>query len=251
MQFGKDRILLAEDLLKTLADKTVDKGEGYQRTRMAFGVLLQQYGNAAHLISNFVGGEYMHRDHRGDPNGRDPLEPVKGDKQREALTFLEQHLFSDQAFQFSPQLLRRLAPDRWSHWGNERAAMSRVEYPLNERVLDIQKTALDHLFDPEVLARIQDDALQADKDDHPLTLAELFRGLTDGIWNGRRGGRQGRQEDAGVVGGAAQLAARAPEGPDGAGGRPVVGARRTRGAWRGAPEGDRRPDRQGAERQGG
>ena len=79
-----------------------------QRTRMAFGVLLQQYGNAAHLISNFVGGEYMHRDHRGDPNGRDPLEPVKGDKQREALKFLQEHILSDKAFQFPPELGEKL-----------------------------------------------------------------------------------------------------------------------------------------------
>jgi Met-zincin len=61
--------------------------------------------------------------------------------------------------------------------------MSQVEYPLNKRVLAIQKTALDHLFDPSVLSRLQNDALQADKDDRPLTLAEMFRGLTDGVWN--------------------------------------------------------------------
>ena len=51
MKFGQDRMLLAEELLKTLADKTVDKGEGYQRTRQAFSMLLQQYGNAAYLMS--------------------------------------------------------------------------------------------------------------------------------------------------------------------------------------------------------
>src|SRR4029077_16904007 len=33
-QFGRDRILLAEELMKNLADKAVEKGEGYQRTRM-------------------------------------------------------------------------------------------------------------------------------------------------------------------------------------------------------------------------
>ena len=87
----------------------MDKGEGYQRTRHGVRRAAEQYGNAAHLVSNFVGGEYMHRDHRGDPNGRDPLVPVKGDKQREALEFLQEHIFSDQAFQFPPQLLRRLA----------------------------------------------------------------------------------------------------------------------------------------------
>ncbi len=199
MQFGKDRVLLAEDLLKNLADKTGEKGESYQRTRTAFRVLLQQYGNAAHLVSNFVGGEYVHRDHRGDPNGRDPLEPVKGDKQREALAFVEQHVFGDAAFQFSPQLLRRLGPDRWVHWGNERAMTDPVEFRLNEGVLDIQKTALDHLFDPNVLARIQDEALQADKDDHPLTVAELFRGLTDSIWKDAAADKDGKKTLASSV----------------------------------------------------
>ena len=34
-----------------------------------------------------------------------------------------------------------------------------------------------------MLARLQNNALKADKDDKPLTLAEVFRSLTDGIWN--------------------------------------------------------------------
>lgn len=36
---------------------------------------------------------------------------------------------------------------------------------------------------PRVLARIQNSALKTDQDEQPLTLAEVFRGLTDGIWN--------------------------------------------------------------------
>ena len=71
--------------------------------------------------------------------------------------------------------------------------MNRVQYPLNERVLNIQKTALDHLFDSQVLSRIQDDALQADKDDHALTLAELFRGLTDGMWSDAAADKDGKK----------------------------------------------------------
>src|SRR5262249_32861524 len=85
MKFAQERILLAEDLLKTLADKVVDKGEGYQRLRQAFGMLLGQYGNGAYLTAAFVGGAYAHRDHRGDPSGRDPFVPVQAAKQREAL----------------------------------------------------------------------------------------------------------------------------------------------------------------------
>jgi len=183
MKFAQDRILLAEELLKKLSDKAGDKGDGYQRVRQGFGVVLQEFGNGAFLIANHVGGVYYHRDHRGDPNGRDPMVPVKGDKQREALKFLQEHILGDRHFQFAPQLLRRLAADRWSHWGNERVAMRDVEFPIHDRILAIQDVVLRELLDGRVLARIQNSSLRADKDDKPLKLAEVFRSLTEGVWN--------------------------------------------------------------------
>jgi hypothetical protein len=181
MKYGMDRIAIAEELLKTLADKASDKGESYQKTRLAFGILLQQFGDGAHLIANFIGGEEIHRDHKGDPDGRDPFVPVKADKQREALKYLQEHILTDRSFQFSPKLLRRLGADRWVHWGNYQAGPS-IEYPINERVLAIQRVVLRHVFSPRVLARFQNAALKVDNGDKPLTLAEVFRSLTDGIW---------------------------------------------------------------------
>jgi hypothetical protein len=183
MKYAQDRLLLAEELLKDLADRVVDKGEGYQRVRQAFTMLTGQYGDAAYLISRYVGGEYMHRDHRGDPDGRDPFVPVKTAKQREALRFLQEHFLNDKAFHFSPQLLRKLAADRWVHWGNEQALFTDVEYPLHQRILRIQQVVLDHMFDPDVLVRIQNNSLKCDKDEQPITIAEVFRCLTDGIWS--------------------------------------------------------------------
>jgi hypothetical protein len=182
MQFGKDRMLLAEEILKTLADKIVEKGEGYQRARQAFSVLLSQYGNAAHLVANFVGGEYVHRDHRGDPGNRDPMAPVNGVKQREALRFLQEHILSDKPFQFSPVLLRKLAADRWNHWGNDRVMVGSVEYPLHERILAIQRVVLGQLLEGGTLSRIQNNSLKTEKDDQPLTVAEVFRTLSDSTW---------------------------------------------------------------------
>jgi hypothetical protein len=196
MKFSQERILLAEELLKGLEDRVVDKGEGYQRARLAFSVLMMQYGNAAHLTANFIGGEYAHRDHRDDPGGRDPFVPVKADKQREALKFLQEHILSEKHFQFSPRLLRHLAADRWLHWGNERNAFGSVDYRLHENILKIQRLVLRHVFKPSVLARVQDNALKTDKDEKPLTIAEVFRSLTDGIWSdgtdkdGKEGQRQ-------------------------------------------------------------
>lgn len=183
MKFAQERMLLVEELLKGLADRVVDKGEGYQRVRQAFTLLLQQYGDAAYLISSYVGGVHAHRDHRGDPNARDPMVPVKAAKQREALRFLQEHLLTNRPFQFSPELLRRLAADRWLHWGNERSLFDSVEYPVFERILQTQRIVLDHLLSPSVLSRIQNNALKAASDEQPLSMAEVFRTLTDGIWS--------------------------------------------------------------------
>jgi Met-zincin/Domain of unknown function (DUF5117)/Domain of unknown function (DUF5118) len=182
MKFARDRMQLSEELLKTLAEKVVDRGEGYQKLRQAFGMLLGQYGNGAFLAAGFIGGEHAHRDHRGDPSGRDPFVPVKAEKQREALKFLQQHILTDQPFRFSPVLLRRLAADRWMHWGND-SNFGPVDYPVHQRILAIQKVVLRHVFSPDVLARIQNNALKIDKGEKPLTLAELFRGVTDAVWS--------------------------------------------------------------------
>jgi len=183
MKFAQERMVLAEDLMKGLADRVVDKGEGYQRAREAFQLLLNQYGNAAYLVAYYIGGEYVHRDHRGDPKARDPFVPVKGAKQRDALKFLQDHILNDKPFQFTPELLRKLAADRWSHWGNERMAFSDVDFPLYERILAIQRIVLEQAFDSDVFSRIQNNALKAEKGDEPLTLAEVFRAITDGVWS--------------------------------------------------------------------
>jgi hypothetical protein len=180
LRFAKDRVVLAEELLKGLSQRVVDKGEGYQRARLAFEILLSQYGDGAYLVSRYVGGEYANRDHRDDPKGRDPLVPVTTAKQREALKFLQEHIFSDKSFQFPPQLLRRLAVERWDHWGTWPGS---TDFPLHERILGTQQLALDELLSSSVLRRIQNNALKVDKDEQPLTLAELFRSLTDSIWS--------------------------------------------------------------------
>jgi hypothetical protein len=179
MQFAKDRMSVAEELMKTLATRVVEEGEGYQRARVAFRMLLSQYGDGAYLISKYVGGEHAHRDHRNDPKGRDPLVPVTAAKQRDALKFLQEHIFTDRAFQFPPELLRKLAVERWMHWG---ADASSTDFPLYDRVLGIQKLAMNQLLSPRVLRRIQANALKSDKEAKPVTIAEIFRGVSDGVW---------------------------------------------------------------------
>ncbi|MGL4419098.1 MAG: zinc-dependent metalloprotease, partial [Gemmataceae bacterium] len=183
LKFAQDRVKMAQDLLPKVAEGLIDNGEGYQRTRAAFQRLLQQYGTAAMIGSQFVGGEAVHRDHKGDPNARDPMVPVTAAKQREALKFVSETLFTDKNFEFSPELLRKLAPDRWSHWGNDQW-MRRVDFDLNNRILGLQRVALNELFNPATLKRVQENALKAKKDETPLAVSEIFRVSTDSIYAG-------------------------------------------------------------------
>lgn len=182
LKFGTDRMKLARGLLETITKTAVDEGEGYQRVRQAFGIILRQFGDAAYLASRQVGGVYLYRDHKGDENARDPLVPVPAEKQRAALTFLRDNVLTDQAIVVPPDVLRKLGADRWYHWGNERTLISGVDYPLNERVLAIQSVVLNELLDAGTLKRVQNNARSTNGKEKPLSLGEVFRTLTDGIY---------------------------------------------------------------------
>jgi hypothetical protein len=182
MKFAQDRMDLANSLMKDLATKVVDEGDGFQRVRLAFNMMLGQYGNAAFLASAFVGGEHIHRDHAGDTKGRDPFKPVSAKKQREALQFLQERILTDRPFHFPPQLLRRLAVDRWYHWGNEYGLFAGVDFPVHERILSIQRVVLNEVLSASTLARAQNIALKTESE-KPLQISEIFRATTDSVWD--------------------------------------------------------------------
>jgi Met-zincin/Domain of unknown function (DUF5117) len=184
-QFARDRIALATDLLAGLDAKVVKNGESWSRTRQAFSILLNQWGNAAYLASAHIGGQYVSRDHKGAGSAHDPITPVNGAKQRDALKLVVDDVLSDKAFRFSPALLRKLATERWYHWGNESILYSggEVDFPIYQRILSIQQIVLGQCLDADVLARLQNQELLADQGSEPLRMSEVFRSLTNGIWS--------------------------------------------------------------------
>src|SRR5262249_18506530 len=99
LKYGQQRIALAADLMKDLDKRVVRDGESWARLRRAFSVLIAQYGNGAYLAANYIGGQSVSRDFKGT-NGRDPIVPTPGERQREALKFAMENILSDKAFQF-------------------------------------------------------------------------------------------------------------------------------------------------------
>ena len=120
----------------------VKDGDSWARTRRAFAILLEQWGDGATLASQYIGGQSVSRDHKADKDAHDPIVPVAGAKQRECLKFLADAILSDKAFQFSPALLRRLGPSAGCTGATTAFFGPGVDISVLERILGIQKIVL-------------------------------------------------------------------------------------------------------------
>lgn len=179
--YAKLRAELISSLWPDLVESMVEDGEGYQKARRAFGVLLGNHGRAMFFASRFVGGVYVHRDHKGDENAKDPFEVVTAERQREALELVEQQVFSDDPFSFPPKLYNHLAATRWRHWGLP--DQERLDLPVHEVILMWQDRIMQQMLSPLTLARLHDSELKVAEDAEAFTTAELLERLTQAIFS--------------------------------------------------------------------
>ncbi len=180
VEFAKQRSKVVAEVWPKLVDKVTKDGDGYQRVRQAFGVLLSEEGQAMHFASRYVGGVYVNRSHKGDPKAADPYVVTEPKKQRDALKLVEDQVFSDAPFDFPPSLYNHMAATRWSHWGSE--VPMRNDYPVHEVIALWQDRILQQLLSPLTLTRICDSELKVPADQDAFTSAELIHGLTSTIF---------------------------------------------------------------------
>jgi hypothetical protein len=187
--WAKEQVTLINRLFDSLETRLVAPGDGYPRLRSGFTDLLFQRWFATLVTTKFLSGVYTARDHRGDPDARPAFTPVPAAKQREALTFIAEAGLGENAYKFRPELLNRLAPSRWWHWGTSPFNGGRIDFPLHDWALSFQGTLIDLLLDPEVLARIRDNELRAAPGSPVVTIPEVLRTMTKAIWSEAMAGR--------------------------------------------------------------
>ena len=184
LDFATSRAELVAQVMPLIADRMTAKEKdgttgGYERVRQAFGVLLAAHGQAMYAASRLVGGLHTSRSHKGDANAPTPFRVVEPQKQRDALTLLEQQMFSAQPFTFPPDLYNQLVATNWSHWGS--TSPDREDYPVHDAILMWQSRVLGRLLNPLTLDRIQDSELKVPADQDAFTTAELLDRLTKSI----------------------------------------------------------------------
>jgi hypothetical protein len=180
LEYAKVRAKLIAEQWPKVIEESTKEGDGYQKVRQAFGILLGEHGQAMYYVSRFIGGMYVHRAHKGDPNAAPPFVVVDVKKQREALSMLEEQVFSDKPFAFPPNLYGYLASSRWWHWGTNLS--TRADYPVHEVIGMWQNRILAQLLSPLTLERLHDSELHLPPTEDALTTAELLEHLTKAIF---------------------------------------------------------------------
>lgn len=180
--WGRQRTELIEGLWADLPAHVLADDARYHELTEALGRVMNEYARALAPAVKYIGGQRINRDHVGDPNGRLPFENVPRAEQREALQFLVAKTFAASAFRLPPELLQRLGSNRWLHWGTENTFDGRLDFPLHERVLGLQRSLLGQLLHPFRLARIRDAELKFGAA-NVVTIPELMGSLTEAAWS--------------------------------------------------------------------
>src|SRR5206468_1614903 len=101
---------------------------------------------ALSMMSNWVGGAYVRREHKGDNGNKPPLEAVPVAVQRDALKWIVDSTFKDEAFHLNAAMLQRLPTDNLV--GDESFNSEESTYPLHDRIVGVQGSVLTMLLNP-------------------------------------------------------------------------------------------------------
>jgi hypothetical protein len=182
LAWGRQRAAHIRSLWPALPTRALDDNSRYGQLTDAFQTLLNEYVRAVGTGVKYIGGQYTARDHVGDKDGRPPFRAVPKAKQLEALAFLRESAFGEEAFVVPQAVLAKFGTNTWVHWGETITYNGRLDYPLHEQVLGAQRAMLNRVMHPFVFARIRDAEVKFGTKE-VLTIPELVQSLTEAIWS--------------------------------------------------------------------
>jgi len=146
---------MARDMLHTIDQRFPRVQAPYDDLRSAFEYVAGVHSRCSQIVSRYIGGEYLSRTLRGDPHAKLPLSPIPLATEKRAFAVLRNNLFSTDAWNLSPALLRQLVTQyRGDDWlGN---APPRHDIAIETLAAKAQAATIDRLFTPVMLQRFDD-----------------------------------------------------------------------------------------------
>jgi hypothetical protein len=179
-QWARSQMELVKNMRANLLDKYVKDGDSWEKARRGYQKTLNRQRQMIDVMGAWVGGTHVNRVKKGDPNTGDPLVPVAASKQREAITFIFENAFRDDAYGITPELVNKLTVEKWFSGGP--GAMAASNWPINDQIAATQNLALTLLLNPATLTRIADNEIRKTSDQDALTVPELMRLLVDEVY---------------------------------------------------------------------
>ena len=176
------RIDIGNEFIANLLDNFEKDGERYPKIRSVFFQGFYEYYGGARNIAKFIGGIKHSRHHIGQEYNDYPLEIIDASIQKEALDFYIDYIFDKDAFQYSTELLNKMAPERLSDFEGTLWEMNRLDFPLHSIVRNIQNTSLYNLFNSRIHNRIIDNKAKLPEGE-AFELDYLFNQITESIWD--------------------------------------------------------------------
>jgi hypothetical protein len=180
LDYANNQIRIAKHNRQRIIEKLVKEGDSWAKTRRAYEMTLSLQLRAVSIMGNWLGGAFIYRDKKGDKDARLPIEVVPAKKQRDALNFVIENTFKDEAFGLNEDLLRRMTVDKWLD--DFASAIDDSTFPVHDMIMGIQASVLASLMYPSTLRRIYDNEFLVPADQDALTLAELMDTVCDAIW---------------------------------------------------------------------
>ncbi|NND98745.1 MAG: hypothetical protein HKN47_15600, partial [Pirellulaceae bacterium] len=183
LDYAKEQMKLVKLYRGRILEKFVKDGDSWAKARRGYELTLGLQTRSASMMANWVGGAFVNRDKKGDPGDRPPVEVVPADQQRAALKFVIETSFNDEAYGLTPKLLERMSVDKWLDSGFSHGMSSEAAWPIHDRILGVQASALTWLMNPTTLRRVYDNELRLPEDEDALTLPELLDTINKAVWN--------------------------------------------------------------------
>ncbi|MCA9106237.1 MAG: zinc-dependent metalloprotease [Planctomycetales bacterium] len=182
LDFAQEQVRIAVHNRATILDKFVQDGQSWSRARTGYELTLRMQASASSMMAGWVGGTFVNRDKKGDPNGREPLVVIPVEQQRAALKFIVETSFRDDSYGLTPELLRHMTTDKWLDEGRS-AAQSSPAWPIHDRILGLQASTLTQLMNPSTLQGVYDNEFRVPLDQDALTLPEMMQTIRAEIWS--------------------------------------------------------------------
>jgi nicotinamide riboside kinase len=184
LDYYKQRMKLSRELWDRLQNMNLASGESYERLTRSFRSGFNQLTRVAPLAAKYIGGVNIRRERAGSK--KPVFDPVSASEQKEALALITKDFFGTESFKFNPELIARLATDRFERT----EADGSMQTSVVRLVAGVQKEILDHVYSPAVATRLAEVSMKVNDPKETLGLSDVYDTLQNAIWAEAKTGQE-------------------------------------------------------------